>query len=369
MRILLVGPLPSPINGCSYANQVFTQRAQDNGESVISVNTSTPFISSGQGKFSWRKISAFFRCYLEIPSVLASDVLYITPGQTFFGVIKYAPYMVLASLARRPYVLHLHGNHLGFEYSTLTGIRRKMFHRLVSGASAGIVLSDSLKANFFGLLPQDRVFSVENFAGDALFAADISEKPRDALSIVWLSNLMREKGIFELIAALNQLKQRGIAFKARLAGNIEDSLGEDLSSKLSALAPEVEYVGPVAGDQKTTLLAESNVFVLPTYYAMEGQPIALLEAMATGNIIVTTSHAGIPDVVDESNGYLVPVRTVEALTDCFTQIADSLPLEMSRISTHNRETAKARFTEQEFTENVLKVLRLACRNARPRGIT
>ena len=39
--------------------------------------------------------------------------------------------------------------------------------------------------------------------------------------------------------------------------------------------------------------------MLPTYYKMEGQPISILEAMATGNVILTTRHAGIPDVVTD----------------------------------------------------------------------
>lgn len=359
MKILLVGPLPEPINGCSYANDVFRHQAANLGEIVDSVNTSTSVIAGQQGHFSLGKVAAFVRCYFKLPIVLGVDVLYITPGQTFLGLVKYAPYMALAAMLRRPYVLHVHGNHLGRNFASLKGVKRCFFQRCVSAASAGIVLSDTLKANFAGLLPPERVFVVENFAGDELFDAVIPTKPNDQLNILWLSNLMREKGIFEFIEALGRLKSEGRVFKACIAGRMECGIESELREKLGVLSPEVEYVGPVTGQVKIDLLVHSNVFVLPTYYTMEGQPIALLEAMACGNILVTTRHAGIPDIVNESNGYLLPVRDVDALAACFRHIADQLTADIQRVSAYNRSSAKNRFTERAFTTKILDVLHFA----------
>ena len=54
-----------------------------------------------------------------------------------------------------------------------------------------------------------------------------------------------------------------------------------------------DYIGIVNGKAKKNLLEWGNVFVLPTFYKMEGQPISILEAMATKNLVVTTNHAGI----------------------------------------------------------------------------
>lgn len=362
MRILLAGPLPEPVNGCSYANDVFRRHATSLGDAFEFINTATPVISAQQGRFSWRKVYASLRCYFGLPKVFRCDVLYLTPGQTFFGLLKYAPYMELALIFRKPYVIHLHGNHLGRQFAELRGFRRKLFRRYVAGAGAGIVLSESLRRNFAELLPPVRVFVVENFAGNEIFEVDLLNKSRDSLEILWLSNLMREKGIFELLEALSRLKAEGIEFKARIAGRMESGLEEVLRRQLSVLAPAVEYLGPVAGRAKTELLMQSNVFVLPTYYTMEGQPIALLEAMASGNIIVTTCHAGIPDIVDESNGYMLPVRDVSALADCLRHIARNLPEEVRRMSARNREKAKLRFTEQAFTMKILDVLKFVLAN-------
>lgn len=345
------------MNGCSYANAVFLRRCSEAGYSVLVVDTSGHAISGEQGeRFSLRKTLSFLRVYRGLHRLASARVLYITPGQTFFGLLKYAPIMSLAKFWGRPYVIHVHGNHLGAHYEQLCGIKKRLFHHYVSGSAAGIVLSESLRANFNGLLPPEKVFVVENFAGDAIFRQVAAKKATARLEVLYLSNLMREKGIFSLLDALLLLKQQCVPFRARIAGCLETGISTEFEQRLTQLAPEVEYVGPVAGQAKMDLLREANVFVLPTYYTMEGQPISLLEGMAAGNIIVTTRHAGIPDIVDESNGYLLPVRDSHALAACLGQIASELPTQIERFSAHNQSVARERFTEQAFVEKILGVL-------------
>ncbi|MFT4256223.1 MAG: glycosyltransferase family 4 protein [Pseudoxanthomonas sp.] len=357
MKILLAGPLPEPVNGCSYANAVFRQHCTSAGHSMLVVDTNVPVISGKQGdRFSVRKALNFLRVYRGVSRVALADVVYMTPGQTFFGLLKYAPLMSLARILRKPYVIHVHGNHLGSHYSQLGGIKKRLFRHYVSGAAAGIVLSESLRANFDGLLPPDKVFVVENFAGDAIFGQPATTKTTTRLEVLYLSNLMREKGILILLDAFLLLKQQGVPFRARIAGHLETGISSEIEDRLARLTTEVEYIGPVKGQAKMDLLHEANVFVLPTHYTMEGQPISLLEGMAAGNIIVTTRHAGIPDIVDESNGYLLPVRDTPALAECLGRIAANLPAEIERFSSHNQFVARERFTEQAFVEKILAVL-------------
>ncbi|WP_399679387.1 glycosyltransferase family 4 protein [Xenophilus sp.] len=369
MRFLLIGPLPEPINGCSYANAVLLRRAREEGHDFRAIDTSTPTISGKQGaRFSLRKALAFLGTYRHLPRVLRADAVYLTPGQTFFGLMKYAPFILLARWSRRPYVIHLHGNHLGRHYAELPGLRKRLFHGCVSHAAAGIVLSESLRGNFKNLLPGERVFVVENFAGDDLFTDTAAAgKPTDRLEILYLSNLMREKGILDLLDALAVLKREKVDFRARIAGHIEKGLEAEVRKRLDALMPEAVYVGAVAGDRKRRLLAGANVFALPTYYAMEGQPISLLEGLATGNIIVTTAHAGIPDIVDASHGHVIEARNPAALAATLRKISAHLPDEVDRFSRHNRDYAAARFTERSFAGRVVAVLRQAAE--RPAGET
>lgn len=322
-----------------------------------SINTNTAEINGEQGhRFSWRKAIAFLHTYAGLKKVGKADVVYLTPGQTFFGLLKYAPFMLACLLLRTPYVIHVHGNHLGTHYAQLGGMKRCIFHYFLSRAAAGIVLSASLRANFHDLLPASRIFVVENFAGQDLYALPQPAKPQDMLRILYLSNLMREKGILELLDALSTLQAQGITFHATLAGQLEAGIGPEVQSRLHKLGNAVHYAGLLSGQAKADALRQANVFVLPTYYAMEGQPISLLEGLATGNIIVTTRHAGIPDIIDESNGCLVPVRDSSAIAEVFADIAADIPAHLARYSAHNMAYAASRFTEKSFTDGILAVL-------------
>lgn len=274
--------------------------------------------------------------------------------------MKYAPFLVAALLLGKPYVIHVHGNHLGAAYAGLKGWRRATFGFFLRRAAVGIVLSESLRANFDHLLPSSRVHVVDNFAGRDIYKDGLSrDKPTDKLRILYLSNLMREKGVIELLDALARLRQSGVAFEVTIAGQMEPGIEVDVTSRLSALGADAKYVGVVSGQVKSDALRQANVSVLPTYYPMEGQPIALLEGLAAGHIVVTTRHAGIPDVIDDSNGFLVQARDSDALADAFSLIATDVAGHVSKYSSHNASYAAGRFTEERFAQSVLSVLDLA----------
>jgi glycosyltransferase involved in cell wall biosynthesis len=356
MKVLVVGPFPNPVDGCSNSNKVFFQNLISKNLECNKINTNTAIISGEQGsKFSLKKATDFLRNYLQAYKVPLYDAIYFTPGQTFYGVLKYSPFILLCLLFNKPYTIHVHGNYLGKHYRSLTGIKKKIFHFLISKASAGIVITESLKKNFEGLLPESRINVVEYFVEEPLYANDIFKNSK-SLEILYLSNLMREKGILEFLDALVELDSKEISFHANVAGSIEAGLKDEVESRLNKLGDKVTYLGTILGDVKTQNLIEANVFVLPTYYTMEGLPFSLLEAMATGNILITTKHAGIPDVVTELNGFLVEKQSSVAIADVIETISKDLSSYVNKISEYNIAYARLNFTEKNFTDKVLTVL-------------
>jgi glycosyltransferase involved in cell wall biosynthesis len=359
MKLLIIGPFPKPINGCSLANEILLKQLNLKSEiSVQTINTSSKNISSENvGNFSFSKVFSFLKVYKELSTISKSDVVYTTPGQTFFGIVKYMPFYVYCLLKSRPYIIHVHGNHLGNEYKSLKGLKKKLFSYYIKKAAAGIVLSDSLRTNFEGLLPAKKVFKAENFAQDDLVQKQDDAKPKDMLRLLYLSNLMEEKGIIDFLDCLILLKDKGVVFEADIAGKIEDESEQIINDKFKELQGFIKYHGVVSGQPKIDLLQKSNVFVLPTYYRMEGQPISLIEAMATGNIIVTTKFSGIPDIVSTENGFFVPAKSPECICSTLLQINEKLEQCVNQYSNINREYVQSYFTESQFAEKVFKVIK------------
>lgn len=358
-NILLIGPLPNPIDGCSYANKILCENLSKKNIDYKVINTNSKIISSKQGnKFSLKKAFIFLKVYFEMYKIFLKKVIYITPGQTFYGLLKYSPFILTCWLLRKPYVIHVHGNHLGKEYEQLRGFKKIIFHFLVSKASAGIVLSKSLIKNFNGLLDLEKVFVVENFAGNDLFsnASGLIKKESDIPRIIYLSNLMEEKGILDLLDALLILDNK-IDYHAIIAGSIEDNIKSIVAEKLNLLKGKVDYVGIIQGADKINYLMQSNIFALPTYYKMEGQPISILEGLASGNIIITTNHAGIPDIISEENGYIVNLSSPESIAEVILRINKDIKNKVDNFSKINFNYALENFTEDKFSSKVIMVLR------------
>ncbi|MGB3590277.1 MAG: glycosyltransferase family 4 protein [Nonlabens sp.] len=357
-NILLVGPLPDPITGISLANQIVEKGLRESaGFNISAVDTSYSSFDEKLGKFSFKKALYYLGVQLKSFKVLNVDTLYITPGQTFLGMLKYAPFIWLASMTGKQIVQHLNGNFLGRQYHMLTGWRKKLFHNLIARTDKAIVLSDSLRKNYSHLLKSDQIFTLANCVEDELFVdmSQLQNKVFSGLRIVYLSNLMLEKGIFDLLEALTILEARGVTYTAKIAGNIAPENKEQAHNYFKQLK-YTEYIGVVDLAAKKELLLWSNVFVLPTYYTMEGQPFSILEAMATANAIITTAHAGIPDVfVEQENGLYVEKNKPESIVAVFERLAvDTKTIES--MAFNNAAEARKKYTVKSFINQLAKIL-------------
>lgn len=299
-KILIIGPFPLPVSGVSLANEVIAKGLKNKEWDVKLINTEfASDVSNSHGRISLGKIK-FIKSYLSSYKILSTKIVYITIGQSFLGVMKYLPFILLSKLLNKTLVVHLHGNYLLDEYEQLKGFKKKIFRKVISMFDYGIVLSESLRKNFEPFLKADHIFELYNFFENSLAVSEEElkkEKEYSRLKVVFLSNLIEEKGINILLEAIAINKEKGINIDVKVAGNLVAE--NDLTDLLTR--SEATYQGVVYGEEKKKLLRESNVFCLPTFYKMEGQPISILEAMSLGNLILTTDHAGITDICKEEN--------------------------------------------------------------------
>lgn len=353
--ILVIGPFPPPTSGVSLANDVLAKGLENEGWKINTINSEySKNITSNHGSLSLEKFY-FLKTYLFLYKVLFSKIVYITIGQSFFGVVKYAPFLLLSKLTRKKTVAHLHGGHLLNEYNTLSGIRKKIFARLLSMFDYGIVLSESLRIHFTPFIREDRIYNLANFFQKELTAdsSEIqSEKDYSELRIVFLSNLIAEKGINILLEAEQKLRKKGLIVKIKLAGN---QVKDNNIFELFDISDNIEYIGVVNCEEKRKLLLWSNVFCLPTYYKMEGQPISIIEAMSLGNLILTTDHAGIKDICSEDNAFFCKKRDSDDLAHKIEYLAKNLET-VKQKGVHNHQYARDFFSEDKFIKNADAIL-------------
>jgi glycosyltransferase involved in cell wall biosynthesis len=124
------------------------------------------------------------------------------------------------------------------------------------------------------------------------------------VTILFMSWVDKNKGIFDLLSAIVELRAEAIDFKLVIAGN---GSAYDVVQQFiveNNLSNSVYLHGWALGDEKFKLLESSDIFVLPTYF--EGYPNSLIEAMACGKACVASSVGSIPDIIDDQvTGILV----------------------------------------------------------------
>jgi glycosyltransferase involved in cell wall biosynthesis len=133
------------------------------------------------------------------------------------------------------------------------------------------------------------------------------------VSVLFLGQVSERKGAFALIDAWDEVRRTtvpGTRARLVLAG---DGAVDRARARLQelGLSDDVQVLGWVAPAQAADLVRQAQVLVLPS--RDEGQPMAVLEAMAHGLCVVVTAVGGLPDLVDPSCGVLIPVDNVPVL--------------------------------------------------------
>jgi len=130
---------------------------------------------------------------------------------------------------------------------------------------------------------------------------------------VCVARLSPQKGLPLLIAACERLRADGEHFSLIIAGDGEMRGSLEAEIERRKLGGTVRLAGVQAAAEIREHLNRSRAFVLPSF--AEGLPVVIMEALALGRPVITTAIAGIPELVDQSCGWLIPAGSEEALVE------------------------------------------------------
>jgi glycosyltransferase involved in cell wall biosynthesis len=167
------------------------------------------------------------------------------------------------------------------------------------------------------------------------------------------ARLLREKGIFEYAEAARKVKSLHPDVRFVLLGGLDPNPGGLDQADVETWVKEglLEWPGHVA---VKPWLTQTSVFVLPSY--REGVPRSTQEAMAMGRAVITTNAPGCRETVDEgTNGFLVPVRDVPALTEAMLRFVED-PTLIATMGKESRRLAEKRFDVHAINARLLKIL-------------
>ncbi|TKB46631.1 glycosyltransferase family 4 protein [Thalassotalea mangrovi] len=218
---------------------------------------------------------------------------------------------LLAKYLSCPFFIKVHGSDIN-EFGK-DKWRAKQITWAANRAAAVFVVSDALRQRMISLgVDEQKLHLVYNGVDKKLFFPAAASHPRTSKRLLYVGNLKANKGVIELISSFTELLHQFPDSKLVIAGQgeMESAMRQMLDDRLAA--DKVEFLGSIAHQQVAQEIRLSDVVVLPSY--AEGVPNILLEAMACGKPVVATSVGGIPEIVTEKTGILVPAKMVKPLT-------------------------------------------------------
>ncbi len=359
MKILFIAPIPPPINGQSKASKVLLDALLvDNQVDIINLSKSS--LKSGVNSF--KRIFEIIGILKEVRKRRNNnDIIYISLAESFAGNIRDLLIYYLCKKDLNKIYIHMLGGAGMKEILSNDGwqknINAKFIRRL-----AGVLVEGPINYEVFKkVIDERKIHIIPNFAEDFLFVNDeeIENKFKsvDTINVLYLSNLISGKGYEELADAFlllngNEQKKINISF---VGGFESEDKEKSFLNKING-NDRMKYLGKfIDGVEKRKLYCESHVFCLPTYYPFEGQPISILESYATGCVVVTSNHSGIPFIFkNNKNGFAVEKKSVTSLADALRKLIAEKDT-LKNIGFQNRDEAFKKYRTEIYQKSILSI--------------
>ena len=310
--VSFVGPLPPPVNGFSSVCEMMLERLKK--RMPVEVFNRAPNLRARAYGILQQlaKPARFFGLCLGRREVVL--YLALSGGR---GQLVDLVYVLISKLFRRPIFVHHHS----FVYINSPSWLNRRFFSLVR-EEAHIVLSPNMGQSLtraYGLNPGAlRVVSNAAFYDTDDAHARAADDDSAPIQLGFLSNITFEKGIVEFFSILENLQRCGVKYRAHIAGPVAPDARQAFD-KLLAAAHDVEYVGAVYAAQKERFYRQLDVFVFPTNYANEAEPLVIYEAMRQGVHVIACDRGSIAEML--CNGAGLAFSSEQIVESATAQIA------------------------------------------------
>ncbi|MCS6874667.1 MAG: glycosyltransferase family 4 protein [Pyrinomonadaceae bacterium] len=277
-----------------------------------------------------------------------AHLIHINTALNPLSILRDFSLCLIAKRLQKPVILHIHGGKFltqEFEKLWLKRITKKM----MTDASAILVLSET-----------EQKIIKERFGKDALVlknavsVEEFSVGKKQKNSIVFLGRMHESKGLFEIIEAFHEIKELDFCFTAFGNGEMKEFFIEKMKALLGS---KFRFGGVIAGRQKTQILSQADILILPSRYG-EGLPIAILEAMAAGCLVIASDIASVGSVIRNGiNGFLIKPKDAKQLAEKLKLVLRMDESHKTSIRKKARKTIESHFDLKNYIQSLEQIYR------------
>lgn len=324
----------------------------------------------------WLRALAFggrlFRAYagLLCTRLPRDGAIHLSLGLTRFALVRDGLALFCAGCLNSSSirsVVALNGN--VFTEWPINSLNAKLFRAIIRSADCVTCVGTSHRDALIQLgVPEQKVEVVPNvceYDGVPTDVVELKQASGDApVELLFLSSLTDTKGYPEYLEALELIAAAhpDSRIHAVLCGPITagsyrqrfdtvDEARQWIDGKLEAINRSknirAEYIPGASGAAKQELFERAQVFVLPTRYPVEAQPLVVIEAMAHGCAIITTDIGELPSTVDETCAIVLHQPTTQSVQQAIVTLVSDEALR-SRLGQQALERFKSDFNREAY---------------------
>ena len=359
-RFLFLLKVPPPLTGATIINKAVIDSKLISNEinrRVLPISYANDV--SDLGKSYFRK---FFK-FISIIFKLTYELVFHRPLLVYFqispiGLVFFRDLLLIfiIKIFKVKVLHHLHG--VGINESIEKNKIFKPFYKLAFSKSSVICLSPLLaydiKEIFSGF-----IYYVPNGIPDDFVNNNFHQTTNisNPLRILFLSNLLVSKGLFDFIEVMLILKNRKILFHSVIVGAEGDISGKELKKLIlqKGLTNLVSYVGPKYNEEKNMYIRDCDVLFFPT--KNDAFPLVTIEAMKYSKPIISSKIGAIPEIVEDGvNGCVLVQSDIEGFATKIEILNTNRNL-MIDMGKRGREKFEKKYTLKEFEKKMLNVFK------------
>lgn len=365
-KILFILHLPPPVHGAAMVGKFIQESALINNTfngDYINLSTSTKIDEVGKGGIS--KISMTLTVMAKVLKALLTkryDLCYITLTAKGFGFYKDFIVVAILKLFRKNIIYHFHNKGVLTQQQKMTN---NLLYKFTFKATKSILLSSLLYPDISKYVRKENVFFCANGIPDLNNSAiKKTGNDVDTCKLLFLSNMVVEKGVQVLLNACKILREHGILFECHFVGAWAD-VSEDVFNSYVLKNNLSNYIfahGKKYDQDKLDFYHAADIFVFPTFYRNECFPLVLLEAMQFSLPLISTDEGGIAEIIsDGETGYIIPKNDAQELSVKLARLIENKELRL-QMGLAGRKRFEEKFTLGQFESRLSEILNKAVRN-------
>lgn len=301
----------------------------------------------------FRDITYFFRLLRIFRRLNPDVVLHFSAKPNIYGSIA-------CRLLRIPFINTINGLGSGIIHHNMISIILSRLYRLSLNASFKVLFQNNDDKAYFlenniicrekaGYVPGSGI-NIEKYSLPV-------KKPDEKRTFLFAGRILQDKGVYEYIDAIKELKNENFYDAEFLLGGIIDSsnpsgISLDEIQKWHDLNI-IRYIGRT--DDINEFFKLADIVVLPSY--REGLSRVLLEAASCGKTLITTNVPGCKDILDDGvNGFICNPKDAHSLMDAMLKAIRSSDSDLLKFGINGRNLVKEKFTDDLVNKVYLTII-------------